>query len=239
MSTVPHRLRDLSAIPLKFNESVSRNERSNQRRREKRLLAEYDGNVRIERYNSTDSLPKLIEDAEYVASRSYQRGIGVGFIPRTRFDSGSNSLPRKAGFVPGCLGLGGTPTAFWIGTLREVRSLAIIWRLIQSCRACPTWHSVLGYERYFEEMQDATPGVSLIDFGRGDAAYKARFGTTVKATANLYLFALTWRGLYSSTIETGSRLTTSLAKAALARFGVLERVKRRQRQRAVGVPDDN
>ena len=233
--TVPHRFRDLSAMSVSFGQSISRNERSNQRRREKRLLTEYSGDVRIECYSSADSLPRLIEDAERVASRSYQRGLGVGFA-RT------DSIPCRLGLLADLgwlrawlLYLGGTPIAFWIGTLREGTFVSdyLAYNLKLSDLAPGTYLTM----KVLEEMQDKPSGVSSVDFGPGDAAYKARFGTTVQTAGTLHLFALTWRGLCAGSIQAGADLATSLARIVVTRFGALDRIKRRQRQRAVGVPD--
>jgi CelD/BcsL family acetyltransferase involved in cellulose biosynthesis len=234
---VVHRWRHLNAIASSFGESVSRNERSNQRRREKRLLAEYSGDVRIERYTSVDSVPVLNDDAERVASRSYQRGIDVGFA-RTDSIRRRLELVAEQGWLRAwVLYLGGTPAAFWIGTLREGAFLSDYLAYdSELANLAPGTYLTM---KVLEELQDTPSGVSLVDFGPGDAAYKARFGTSEQTTANLYLFASTWRGLCASTLQAGANFATSAAKRALARLGALDRIKRGQRRRAVKVPDVN
>jgi hypothetical protein len=228
---VPHRFRHVGATSTSFGDSISSHARSHQRRREKRLLAEYRGDVRIESYSSIESLPRLIKDAEHVAFRSYQRGLGVGFTLTESIPRPFEWLAEQGWLRAWILYLGGRPAAFWIGALREGTFLSEYMAYDpEVSHLRPGTYLTM---KVLEEMQDKPSGVRLIDFGLGDAEYKERFGTEVQMIASLHVFALTWRGLCASMIDTGANLATSLARAALASFGALDRVKRRQRAAAV------
>ena len=90
-----HRMRDMSAASGPFQTHLSGNARSLQRRRAAKLKRAF--GVKIERFHSCEEVPELINDAERIAQKSYQRGLGVGFS-RTPFVSPDwHSRRRKDG----------------------------------------------------------------------------------------------------------------------------------------------
>ena len=75
--------------------------------------------VRIERFREIAGLDKLMCDAEVVARKSYQRGLGVGFenslLMRRRLE-----FESRKGWLRGyILYIEDRPCAFWIGSLRD------------------------------------------------------------------------------------------------------------------------
>ncbi len=229
--TLPYWLRDIGTGMGKFADGISRNERSNQRRREKKLRAEFRDDVRIECYDSLDGLPRMIEDAERVAARSYQRGIGVGFVGTEPIRHRLAWLAEHHWLRGWVLYLGGLPAAFWIGVVREGTFFSDY--LAYDSSLSPFAPGTYLTMKVLEQLQDTPSGVRLIDFGIGDAAYKERFGTEVRRTATLHVFAPTWRGLSAGTLQSAVTLATTVAKAALRRARVLDRLKRRQRAAVV------
>jgi hypothetical protein len=227
---VPHQLRNLSAISSTFEESVSRNERSNQRRREKQLLSEYGGDIKIKLFETLDDVAKLMSDSEYVAAKSYQRGIGVGFVHTRLMQQRLELLAAKGYLCAWVLYLADVPAAFWIGALRDGTFFSDYLAYdIRLSRFAPGTYLTM---KVLQDMQDRRSDVRLIDFGLGDAPYKARFGTDVRTTATLRVFASTWRGYCAFAVEIGALMLTRLFRALLARFDALGRVKRWQRRRA-------
>ena len=232
---IPHRFRTVATKTTSFAEMISRNERSNQRRREKRLFAEYGGGVRIESFTSGDFLPQIMNDAEYVASRSYQRGLGVGFAANETIRRRLDLYARRGWLRAWILYLGNAPGALWIGALREGTFFSDY--LAYDARISHLAPGTYLTMKVLEEMHDKPSGILRVDFGPGDAAYKARFGTETTMVATLDVFARTWRGACADALQTVSGLVASLAKATLGRLGALDRVKRQLRRHMASVPD--
>ncbi len=229
----PHRLRNLTRFGADFGSSISRNERSNQRRREKQLVAACSGRMRIDPFRSESDVERLIEDAERVAAKSYQRGIKVGFTATETTRERLRLLARKGWLRAWIMYLDDQPAAFWIGALRggAFASDYLAYDAALSHLAPGTYLTM----KVLEEMQHVGSEVRVVDFGLGDAPYKARFGTDLRMTANLHLFASTWRGTYVGSVHAAAEVANSAAKALLDQFGLLDRLKKRQRQRAAGV----
>ena len=226
-----HRVRQVRSVSSTFAESISRNERSNQRRREKRLIKEYHGNVRIEQYNSTTSLPRLLDDAERVASRSYQRGLGVGFASTEDMRCRLEFLTSHGWLSAWLLYLADSPAAFWIGALRHgvFSSDYLAYDSSYSHLAPGTYLTI----KVMEHMHVAHSGVYEIDFNPGDAPYKSRFGTEARTVATVNMFALTWRGICANILDDSTLIAGTIARAALEKFDASDWFKRIVRRRAV------
>ena len=68
----------------------------------------------------------------------------------------------------------------------------------------------------------ADPGVSILDFGWGDAAYKARFGNDEWEEQDLLVFAGSMRGLRLGLTSTGIAAADHAARWIARRAGVTE-----------------
>jgi hypothetical protein len=222
---VPHRRRiiDPSVPPY---ESKRANER-----REKRLRKVSGGDVRIERYDDARSLPELLANAELVARKSYQRGLGVGFSRNDAIQRRLELLAALGWLRAWVLYLQGKPAAFWIGTLREGCFLSDYLAYDSELSSLAPGSYLVTH--VVTELQHNTPWVRSIDFGVGDAAYKQRIGTDVRMTAIVNVFAHTWRGICLSVIEATAGFVSLGGRATLNRIGSLDLFKRRQRQRAM------
>lgn len=223
-----HRVRQVDGARCTFAESLSRNERSNQRRRERKLLEEYLGDVRIECYRSTASVPRLLIDAERVASRSYQRGLNVGFAPTEDIRRRLEFLASHGWLGAWVLYLADNPVAFWIGALREgvFFSDYLAYDTGYSRVAPGTYLTI----KVLEKMHDTQSGVRAIDFGPGDAAYKARFGTEERTVATVNMFALTLRGLCANVLGDTTAIANLVGRAALEKYGALDWLRRTMRR---------
>src|ERR1035441_8864721 len=76
----------------------------------------------------------------------------------------------------------------------------------------------------------ATDRASAVDFGLGDAQYKAVLANSNWIEGDALVFAPSFRGLWLKIIVTGARATEILAKALLSRAGVLSKVRKRWRE---------
>ena len=69
-----------------------------------------------------------------------------------------------------------------------------------------------------------------IDFGPGDALYKARLGTNCHEEASLYVYAPTLRGLVLNLLRTLTALVDKTAKGFARRLGLFSMLKRISRK---------
>ena len=74
-------------------------------------------------------------------------------------------------------------------------------------------------------------GAPVIDFGAGDAEWKARLGNDSWEEASLHLFAPTVKGVAVNALRTAGALTERLVKQGLERSNLMPQVKRLWRKR--------
>jgi Acetyltransferase (GNAT) domain len=214
-----------------FLECLSSNARYNHRRRTKRLLAAFPGAVRIERFQDIVDLDRLMCDAELVASKSYQRGLGVGFenslLMRRRLD-----FQASKGWLRGyVLYIENSPCAFWIGSLHDKTF----------------YNDFLGYDpdkakygpgmylvfNVLEELFDphAVCPVSALDLGGGEGDWKASLSNRNWYEAPVHIFASTLQGLCLNALRSAPAMINQGAKALLRETRLLAYVKRKWRAR--------
>jgi CelD/BcsL family acetyltransferase involved in cellulose biosynthesis len=211
----------------KIYERMSGKRRHELRRFQRALEKAYPGKVVFRRFERTEDVDELCRQAEAVASKTYQRGMGVGFVTddmtRDRM-----ALAAERGWLRGyILYLNDDPCSFWIGTLyKDIFYL-----------------DATGYDPAFKKyeigtilllrlLEDAcSANAKEIDFGFGDAPYKQRFGSYCWDEATLYLFAPTLRGFALNIVRSICILLSRRAASFLGNTGNLARIKRRWRDR--------
>jgi len=216
-----------------FLTGLSRKERHNLRRYETRLKADFAGEMRIECFRQKSQIEDLIRDTEAVARRTYQRGLGVGFHDSLETRSWL-SAAAESGTLRGCiLYLGNLPCAFMIGN-----------------RYQQTLHGAfMGYDPQFTDYslgslllmhwireacdQDREQEVSEIDLGLGDARYKRTIYNHTWQEGLVCIFAPTFKGLRLNFQRTVTQLIDEFAKKLLQTAGILEKVKKVWRSRAL------
>jgi hypothetical protein len=115
--TQQHYAAALPASVDEFYRGLSSKVRKNQKRQAKKLVDHFSGNVTVRCFREVAEVGELIKDVGSVASKSYQRGLGVGF-----FDSAHTReqlrLKAERGWLRGyVLYLADRPCAFWVGDL--------------------------------------------------------------------------------------------------------------------------
>jgi hypothetical protein len=175
-----------------FYKSRSRKHRYWLRRIERLLEQDYPDEVKYIGYESDGGLAKLFTDAEYIARKTYQRGLHVGFI-----DSGETrkiySLLAKQGRLRAyVMYIKNEPSAFWIG--EHYRNTFYLYST--------------GYDPIFKKYEIGTilfvkmlknlfsiGGIEYLDFGFGDAPYKMRFGDESWQEATVHVFSTNFSGI--------------------------------------------
>lgn len=193
VSRETHRFLRCSSGAESLLQSISTNERSNQRRRGRKLAKDFH-RVDIETFRRPEDIAPLMTRAEHVAQRSYQRGLGVGF-------SSSNDIRSRlqyfadAGWLRGfALLLNGSPCAFWIGSLRRGVFVSDYLAFDPAySKYAPGMYLTLESLALLEKDQSAP--IHCVDFGLGDAVYKERLGNASEEESQVLIYGTSPRAL--------------------------------------------
>jgi hypothetical protein len=205
---------------------MSRERRKHTKASIKKLETGPEGKVSIVCYSSLPELDKLFHDAEAVAEKTYQRGLGVGFADNPKVRQRLELGARKGWLRAFVMYLGERPCAFWIGMLYYGAFVS----------------EYMGYD---PELRQHSPGMVLImrvlerfcsradgdqvrelDFGPGDAEYKVMLCTQTWQEANVFMFSPTPKGLVLKLSRAATRLLDGAARRILTSTDLLPRLKR-------------
>jgi len=217
-----------------FVRSLSRKDRHNLKRYEKRVQADFPGKMRIQCFRQENQVEDLIRDTEEVARKTYQRGLGVGFQDNIETRQWLRTAARR-GTLRGCvLYLDDCPCAFMIG--------------IQYRQAL---HGTsMGYDPQYTEyslgslllmhwVQEAFESngsqcVSEIDLGPGEGRHKRVIYNHQWHESLVYISAPTLKGLRFSFQRTAACLIDQSVRKLVLKTGFLEKIKKVWRSRAQG-----
>jgi hypothetical protein len=227
-NTQPHHCMELPTSLEQLASQLSRKVRKNQRWN--KLLRDYPNNVMIKSFRGTEDLEYIFQVAEGIAQRSYHRGLGVGFVDSPETRKLLRAQAEHGWLRCHILYVGGKPCAFWIGTLYH-----------------GTFNS--DYMAYDTNYGQYSPGmflimrivevfcgpnsldrVSRIDFGQGDAEWKAHLGNQEWFEAPIYIFAPTLKGLRLNSLRMPAILVNKVGRTVLERTQLLARLKKEWRK---------
>ena len=159
-------------IPESYSELYrqrSSNTKHNAKRYSKRLLDNFNGQLDVRSFRYPADVDALVSQIEFVASKTYHRGLGVGFVENDQTRQLMKLAADRGWLRAYILHIAGSPCAFWNGFLYR--------------RTFFTWTT--GYDPAFSDFR---PGLFLLqrmlesiceertadelDFGFGDAQYK-------------------------------------------------------------------
>jgi hypothetical protein len=216
-----------------FYHGLSSGSRWQARSKQKKLTKEFGENIRMRCFRDVAELENLIQDVEQVAKKSYQRGLGVGFIdsPATREQL---QLKAEKGWLRAyVLYIADRPCAFWMGDVNEAtfRSDYLAYDA-KFERYSPGMCLIL---KVIEGFCDGNrEGVTGIDFGPGHAQYKQVLGNQEWTESSVYIFAPTLKGIGLNVVRTLILGTDQIVKKALARTILLQKIKKRWRASRIG-----
>lgn len=232
-STVPqeHHAMEITASIDDVYRRMSHDRRKDIRRKMRKFEATYEGQLRIVCCRSESELDFLFRDAEEIAGKTYQRGLGAGFrdTPRVRERLG---LAARQGWLRSyLLYVGRRPCAFWVGMLYGDTFLG----------------EYTGYDPEFSQFSpgmflmlrviegfcngESADNVKEIDFGLGHAEYKAALCNKCWLEAPVYIFSPTLKGLTLKLMRTMTRVADRMARRALSSTHLLQLLKKKWRKR--------
>jgi hypothetical protein len=219
-----------TVLPESINDvyhSLSAKRRQNLRWKARQLEKNFSGSLNISLRNVTNDVPKIVQDVETVARKSYQRSLGAGFTDDEETRQRILLLARLGWLRTYILYVGSEPCAFWMGTLFD-----------------DTFH--LDYTGFDPKYRNYEPGVYLfmkmledlcrigvkvVDFGFGDALYKRRFGNRSWEETSVFLFPPTCKGIALNTAKSLTAGLSEIGNRLLSRSGALQHIKTRWRNR--------
>jgi len=228
--TQQHYAASLPASIEEFYRGLSPKVRKNQKWQAKKLAELYSGDVAIRCYRDVSAVDTLAEEAERLASRSYQRGLGVGFFD-TPIARQHLRLHAERGCLRGyVLYLGGDPCAFWIGDINQ-GTFGSDYLAFDSAfgKYSPGMYLIT---KVIEGFCDGPrEGVTALDFGPGHAQYKEVLSNQEWRETCIYIFAPTIKGISLNLVRTLISGMDQTVKRILVRTKLLQKVKKAWRAR--------
>jgi hypothetical protein len=176
-------------------------------------------------------LDRFFRDADAIAARTYQRGLGVGFDGSLRQRARTEMLMEHGWFRGYVLYVDERPAAFEQGELYGGRFLSL------SAGYDPDYgHQRVGAYLLVKAIEDlaADPDVLVFDFGFGDAEYKGRLADRCIEEGDVVVYARRPRPLAVSFSRAAVLGTVSAARMGLGRAALLDRARKWRRRRAGG-----
>jgi hypothetical protein len=224
-----HRSMRLPASKEHFEAAVSAKLRKHQRY--KKLVRDHAGDVKLTHFSGTEGLDQVVRDVDEIAKKTYQRGLGAGFVDTREMRERLQVEAEKGWLQTFILYAGGKPCAFWMGNL---------------CGG-QLYSGFMGYDPAFSQY---SPGMFLItkaieelsakngdlriehiDWGLGDAEYKTHLSTDDWKEASVYIFAPTAKGFFLNLLNSGAAAIDGTAKKVLEKTALIAKVKKSWRGR--------
>lgn len=198
-----------------FYNSLSTKHRHELRRKDRKLIKTYSGNVTMHCFRKKNEVDRIIRDIEAIAKNTYQRSMGVGFIDSKEVRQRLNLTSEQGGLRAYVMYVEDKPCAFWIGTFYKKTLYLDFTGYDPSYKKYEI--GTLLFIRMIENLcQDR---VQEIDFGFGDAFYKQHFCDQHWKEASIFVYSPTLKNVNLNFLRT---LTTIFAKFV---EGIFKRLK--------------
>ena len=221
-----HYLLELPGSYEAFMKTRSANTRSNIRRTAKKLNKKYDRQLEVRTFTKADELEEMMRAIDQVASKTYQRALGVGLANDPQGHKLAALAMQKNWLRVYLLSIDGVPRAFWPGNLyRGTFHIGIPGY-------DPQYHADrIGFYLLVKVIEELCTfdNVNNIDFGFGDAQYKRSFATDVWDEESVLIFAPTLKGAALNLYRTATSWLNTKLRAILERMRLLGIIKRRWR----------
>jgi CelD/BcsL family acetyltransferase involved in cellulose biosynthesis len=219
-----HRWVELPRTFEQFVQSMSRKNRHEFRRHEKRLAADFSGNAQFRCYRHEYEVEELAREVEKISAKTYQRALGVGFHPSVEVLDYLRIMAGKTGLRGCVLYLDEQPCAFFIGVQYK-----------------GTFHgNFMGFDPQYNKY---SPGLlvlmhsiehcfepdcraSQIDFGWGDRRYKRVICNQSRQDGPTYLYPFSLTGLKLNFLRSATSFLDLEARKLLAKYPSLQKLKR-------------
>jgi hypothetical protein len=218
-------------LPASYDEflaSRSKSTRESVKRYGKKLEKTFGEELTLEVLREPGDLDRIVTDLDRVAAKTYQRGLGVAFSAGEEQRERVRLGLERGWFRAWVLYVQGEPVAFWPGyAYNRIFTIGI-----------PGYDPAYAEHRVgiYVQMRSiadlcADPDIDAVDYGRGDAEYKRRYGTESWEEEDVIVFAPTARGLRVNATRNAIRAGEQGARRVLEATGMTDRVKKLWRSR--------
>jgi CelD/BcsL family acetyltransferase involved in cellulose biosynthesis len=210
-----------------FYNGLSSKTRWQVRSKSKKFTAAFPGKIEIRCFRQCTDLNEMIQDVERVAKKSYQRGLGVGFMESSAVRERLQFSAANGWLMSYVLYIEQQPVGFWVGSMNEGTFVS----------------DYLGYDPQFAMYSPGTylvlkviekfcvEGVSEVDFGPGYAQYKQVLGNREWQESAVYIFSRSIKGMRLNALRHLTGWSDNAIRRALTNAKVLPRVKKAWRDR--------
>lgn len=219
----------LPASSRELLEMIPAKERRNYLRKGRKLVRDFSGDVSCQWYKQPS--PAMYRDLEFVAQRSYQRGLGVGFedTPELR---GWWELAGYKGWLRVCiLYVGGKPCAFLTGVAHS----GILWGdyMAYNCEFASYSPGVYLLLRSLGELCACRERYDIreINLGPGDSDLKSLLNSSCKQETSVYVYPPTLKGVGLNLVLSLVLLADGLARSCMVRGSLLAKAAKRLRRK--------
>ena len=229
--TQPHFAITLPATMEEFYRGLSSGARWQVKNKQKKLLKDFGGDVRVKCFREAAEIDAMGQDVEQVARTSYQRGLGVGFMdgPETREQLRFKS--QKGWLRAYVLYVSDRPRAFWIGDMNQGTFGSDY--LAYDTELGKYSPGMFLITKVIEGFCDGNrEGVTAVDFATGHAQYKEVLSNQRWSEVSVYIFAPSLKGISLNVVRSFIGGIDQIIKKALARTNLLQRIKKHWRAHA-------
>lgn len=211
-----------------FISSRGKKTRANLRRHARRLVRAHGDVLEIREFSEPEQLSELTSELESIATRSYQRALGVGYTGSELQRALIDLAARRGWLRARVLYIAGNPVAFAYGYCYR----GTYYGVANSFDPAFANYDVGLY--VLMQLVDGLcrEGVRAWDFGTGNAEYKERLGDVRLNEAEVLMFAPSIRAVRHNAARSARVAASSAAKAWVAHSELGRRVKREWRKNA-------
>jgi len=191
------------------------------RKKERELESAFPGKVLWQWMSRFNDIAELSAGLETVAARTYQRGLGAGFVDNEEHRRRLGLFAGRGQLRVQLLEIEERIRAYWIGLV--YRGVFHSWATAYDPDLREYEPGTLVFLRLVDEL--AREGVRKIDFGLGDAHYKERFGDESWREATFTMFAPTLKGFAIRSLLGSCAAVDDLSRRFLHRTGLFDRIK--------------
>lgn len=185
--------------------------------------------IQLRRFFDPAEIKTLCDDIEEIAKKTYQRGLGKGFLYNEEMHNRLTLCANMGWLHAYVLYINGTPASFSLGTLYKNTLF------LDSTGYDPSYRKYEpGTVVFLKVMEDLYKSriVKSVDFGSGDAPYKREYSDHMWNEASFFIFSRNFLALRVNFLRTAIFIAYSPLKNALKRLGLMDKVKKFFRERA-------
>ena len=213
-----------------FISGLPKKTRQNLRSHARRFEKEFNNRISIRTLCDVKDVQRFLDDCEAIASKSYQRGLNVGFTKNEEWRRVAILGFSKKWLIVMILYIDEVPCAYNIRIKYKGNVFTSGCGYDSKFRqyGIGNYIQLKNIEFWFKES-----GIERIDFGFGDAIYKKELCDQKKVESSIYIFAPVFRGILINIIRTILIVASEYFKKIAMHFGIFEKIKRKWRDRLI------